>query len=68
VQATANALCDSQADLWEIEFYNTSQYGKEYTIGRNCRFLQGPKTASASVKRLIEALAAGQEVTETILN
>lgn len=50
------------------EFYNTSQYGREYVIGRNCRFLQGPKTSDASVKRLIEALAAGNEVSETILN
>ena len=50
------------------EFYNTSQYGRDYVIGRNCRFLQGPKTSTASVRRLIDALAAGQEVTETILN
>lgn len=50
------------------EFYNISQYGREYVIGRNCRFLQGPKTSNASVRRLIDALAAGQEVTETILN
>jgi len=50
------------------EFYNTSQYGKDYVIGRNCRFLQGPKTSNATVKRMIEALAAGQEITETILN
>lgn len=51
-----------------LEFYNTSQYGREYVIGRNCRFLQGPKTSNASVGRLIEALQAGQEITETILN
>ncbi|PSK37519.1 Phototropin-2 [Elsinoe australis] len=50
------------------EFYNTSQYGKDYAIGRNCRFLQGPKTADASVRRLVEALQAGQECTETLLN
>ncbi|KAK4930781.1 hypothetical protein LTR66_016083, partial [Elasticomyces elasticus] len=50
------------------EFYNTTQYGREYVIGRNCRFLQGPKSSSAMIKRLIEALAAGQEICETILN
>ncbi|PNS19835.1 Phototropin-2 [Sphaceloma murrayae] len=50
------------------EFYNTSQYGKDYAIGRNCRFLQGPKTSDVSVRRLIEALKAGQECTETLLN
>ncbi|OQO12107.1 hypothetical protein B0A48_02746 [Cryoendolithus antarcticus] len=50
------------------EFYNTSQYGREYAIGRNCRFLQGPKTSNRAVGRLIEALIAGQECTEAILN
>ena len=50
------------------EFYNTSQYGRDYVIGRNCRFLQGPKTSNASVRRMIDALTTGQEITETILN
>ncbi|KAL1306928.1 hypothetical protein AAFC00_005570 [Neodothiora populina] len=50
------------------EFYRTTQYGKDYAIGRNCRFLQGPKTSPASVKRLVEAITSGQEITETILN
>lgn len=49
-------------------FYNTSQYGREYVIGRNCRFLQGPKTSNAAVKRMIDALTTGQEICETILN
>lgn len=51
-----------------IEFYNTTQYGREYVIGRNCRFLQGPKSSNSTVKRLIDALTAGQEICETILN
>ncbi|KAL9065989.1 MAG: hypothetical protein Q9157_007286, partial [Trypethelium eluteriae] len=50
------------------EFYNTTQYGKDYVIGRNCRFLQGPKTQPAATRRLIEAIGAGQEICETILN
>lgn len=50
------------------EFYRTTQYGKDYAIGKNCRFLQGPRTAVSSVKRLVEAITAGHEVTETILN
>ncbi|KAI5250609.1 hypothetical protein E4T42_04964 [Aureobasidium subglaciale] len=49
-------------------FYDISGYEKDFVIGRNCRFLQGPKTSSASVHRLIEALHAGQEITETLLN
>ncbi|KAI9700211.1 MAG: hypothetical protein M1820_006879 [Bogoriella megaspora] len=50
------------------EFYRTTQYGKDYVIGRNCRFLQGPKTQQPATRRLVEAITAGQEVCETILN
>lgn len=50
------------------EFYRTTQYGREYVIGRNCRFLQGPKTSPASVSRFASALGEGREVCETILN
>ena len=50
------------------EFYNITQYSKEFTIGRNCRFLQGPKSSEAAVTRLIQALARGEECCETILN
>ena len=50
------------------EFYNVTQYGRDYSIGRNCRFLQGPRTAESSVRRLIEAISAGEELCETIVN
>lgn len=50
------------------EFYNTTQYDMEYVIGRNCRFLSGSRTSHRCIKRLVDALAAGQEITETILN
>lgn len=50
------------------EFCNISQYGREYVIGRNCRFLQGPKTSNTAVRRLGEALSNGEECCETILN
>jgi hypothetical protein len=39
-----------------------------YVIGRNCRFLQGPKTNPFSVKRIREKLEAGKEHMETFLN
>lgn len=51
-----------------IEFYRCTQYGKDYVIGRNCRFLQGPKSSNSSVQRLVDALSEGQEICETILN
>lgn len=39
-----------------------------YVIGRNCRFLQGPKTNPFSVRRLREKIEAGQEHCEVFLN
>ncbi|MCJ1477495.1 hypothetical protein MMC13_006167 [Lambiella insularis] len=43
------------------EFYKTTQYGVKYAIGRNCRFLQGPKTNPSSAKRLKESIETGKE-------
>lgn len=39
-----------------------------YVIGRNCRFLQGPKTNPFSVRRLRETIEAGKEHYEVFLN
>lgn len=50
------------------EFHRTTQYGTKYVIGRNCRFLQGPKTNPFSVRRIREKLEAGKEHYETFLN
>ncbi|KAH6669107.1 hypothetical protein F5X68DRAFT_176087 [Plectosphaerella plurivora] len=50
------------------EFYKTTQYGMNHVIGRNCRFLQGPKTNPSSITRIRAALAAGKEHYETFLN
>lgn len=50
------------------EFYRTTQYGRDYVIGKNCRFLQGPKSNRKAVERLGVAIKGGQEACETILN
>ncbi|KAL8785227.1 MAG: hypothetical protein Q9213_003496 [Squamulea squamosa] len=50
------------------EFYRTTQYGRDYVIGRNCRFLQGPKTDRNTIARIKEAVRTGRESFETILN
>ncbi|TGO63328.1 hypothetical protein BELL_1080g00010 [Botrytis elliptica] len=50
------------------EFHRTTQYGMSYVLGRNCRFLQGPKTNPFSVRRIREKIEAGQEHCETFLN
>lgn len=50
------------------EFARTTQYGMSYSIGRNCRFLQGPRTNPNSGRRLAEACVAGKEQTEVFVN
>ncbi|KAE9989785.1 hypothetical protein EG327_002252 [Venturia inaequalis] len=65
---TDPAVQDNPIVYASEEFYRTTGYGRDYVIGRNCRFLQGPKSDHSSVKRLIDALATGKEVCETILN
>ncbi|KAF2823354.1 hypothetical protein CC86DRAFT_298701 [Ophiobolus disseminans] len=50
------------------EFHRTTQYGVSYAIGRNCRFLQGPKTNRSSVSRFKEMIVAGKEHSEVFLN
>lgn len=54
--------------LTESEFHRTTQYGMDYVLGRNCRFLQGPKTNPNSVRRIREALDAGRHHSELFLN
>lgn len=50
------------------EFHRTTQFGPDYVLGRNCRFLQGPKTNPFSVQRIREKLKQGKEHYETFLN
>jgi len=50
------------------EFQRTTQYGMSYCVGRNCRFLQGPRTNIHSVHRLAAACKAGKEHSEVFMN
>ena len=50
------------------EFYRTSRYSRDDVLGRNCRFLQGPKTNRMAVDRIGAAVKSGQESCETLLN
>lgn len=65
---TDPSLPDNPIVYASEQFYKTTQYGREYVIGRNCRFLQGPQTAQHSASRLSKALSSGVECCETILN
>ncbi|CAH0037957.1 unnamed protein product [Clonostachys solani] len=59
---------DNPIILASDEFHRTTQYGMDYVIGRNCRFLQGPGTNPFSIQRIRDRLAAGQDHFETFLN
>ena len=50
------------------EFYRTTRYSRDDVLGRNCRFLQGPKTDRPTIDRLSAAIKSGQESCETVLN
>ncbi|KAF2729773.1 hypothetical protein EJ04DRAFT_501705 [Polyplosphaeria fusca] len=65
---TDPSLPDNPIIFASEEFYNTTQYGRDYVIGKNCRFLQGPKTSASTVNRISNALRNGQDVSEIILN
>ncbi|WPG98712.1 Hypothetical protein R9X50_00150600 [Acrodontium crateriforme] len=49
-------------------FARMTQYGLNHCVGRNCRFLQGPKTDANSIARLADAIREGRPTTETFLN
>src|SRR3954467_9044462 len=49
-------------------FTRISGYSYEESVGRNCRFLQGPATERAAVDELRRALQEQQPLTTTLLN
>lgn len=77
-----NTLAGSQASLTLVDMQHPSQplifvndaftvttgYTLAETVGKNCRFLQGPGTDPAAVKAIREGIADGRRVTVDILN
>ncbi len=49
-------------------FETLTLYSREFAIGRNCRFLQGPGTDPADVDRIRENLRSGEEFQLTLVN
>ncbi|MBA3962357.1 MAG: PAS domain S-box protein [Chthoniobacterales bacterium] len=49
-------------------FYSLTGYAPEEVLGRNCRFLQGPKTDSAMNAEMREAIKAGRAFSGDVLN
>nr|AML76900.1 putative LOV domain-containing protein [Ettlia oleoabundans] len=66
-------ICDPSVKDCPVVYCNTAflritGYSRKEVIGRNCRFLQGPRTDPATVQRLATALHEGREVTVELLN
>lgn len=49
-------------------FCRLSGYSRDETIGRNCRFLQGPETDQAAIAEIRAAVAEGRPVSIELLN
>lgn len=69
----AICLCDPHAPDLPIVFANRAfrrltGYSEEEIVGRNCRFLQGPKTDPEPVARIREAVAKEDVVVVELLN
>ncbi|KAL8950694.1 MAG: hypothetical protein Q9222_003280 [Ikaeria aurantiellina] len=50
------------------EFHRMTQYPSDKALGRNCRFLGGPKTDPGAISRLKSSLEAEREHCEVMLN
>nr|AML78256.1 putative LOV domain-containing protein [Oenothera gaura] len=49
-------------------FLELTEYSREEILGRNCRFLQGPETDPATVRKIREAIDNQSEVTVQLIN
>ena len=49
-------------------FERVTLYSRDFTIGRNCRFLQGEDTSDETVAKIREGIAAERDVSVDILN
>ncbi len=66
-------ICDAQEDDFPIIYVNErfqqmTGYAEHEVLGINCRFLQGPETARASVDEIRAALQNNNEIRTQILN
>lgn len=49
-------------------FLELTEYSREEILGRNCRFLQGPETDPATVRKIRNAIDTQTEVTVQLIN
>ncbi|WP_192841348.1 PAS domain-containing protein [Falsirhodobacter sp. alg1] len=65
---TNPALPDNPIVFANDAFLNLTGYSREEVLGRNCRFLQGADTDRATLVRLRESIAKGQDTAVDLLN
>jgi len=68
VVITDPSLPDNPMIFVSEEFEKQTGYSPQESLGRNCRFLQGPETDPTSVEEIRKALKAKSDVTIDILN
>jgi len=57
------------AQVWASDaFLDMTGYGRGDVVGRNCRFLQGPRTEARSVAEIRDAVRREHETSVTLLN
>ncbi|XP_009409003.2 phototropin-1A isoform X2 [Musa acuminata AAA Group] len=49
-------------------FLQLTEYSREEILGRNCRFLQGPETDAATVRKIREAIDNQRDITVQLIN
>nr|AML77804.1 putative LOV domain-containing protein [Sisyrinchium angustifolium] len=49
-------------------FLELTEYSREEILGRNCRFLQGPETDPATVRKIRDAIDNNKDVTVQLIN
>ncbi|KAK7257749.1 hypothetical protein RIF29_31961 [Crotalaria pallida] len=61
-------LPDNPVIFASDSFLELTEYSREEILGRNCRFLQGPETDPATVRKIREAIDNQTEVTVQLIN
>lgn len=59
---------DNPIVLANQAFLDLTGYAEDEVVGRNCRFLQGPRTDRATIDRMRAGIADGRDVTIELLN
>ena len=65
---TDPAQPDNPIVFCNVAFQTLTGYERAEIIGRNCRFLQGPDTDTATIERVRAAIRVGHDVDVDLLN